>query len=601
LLFQELLALVLLAFLVAVTYVREFVSIAPIFFWALWAAVICDAIFILMRAGSHKEQLLVLAIVLVGIIVTKSPLSFTPYQVNGTDDYFEMELAKTIVATGRWDPTAGTGFAANYYGYFPGVHLVLAALSSVLGMDVFLVGKFVYLPILTVLLFSLAFRLLRLCCRGVADEYFVGIAMLLYIFMLGILSVHISRKTYGDVFLMTILFMLAKQLVEGRKIGNTAVLFLAAIGLAIGDHFPQYYLVAIILGLILFMVRNKLPIGPTLRQLSIVFALAFSWELFIAQSVLAYDWRGYITSTLRFILSGGEGGGSSVALGVGYNSIERLFPYLAQAILVVLAAIGLIVGMRNRNFRPEIARTPSFVVMKFTATFGLIVYVLTAPLVLTSFFFFVYTTSLFTTIGVSALFCIGLLSIFKAASRRETGSSSVVAPSWSISRTLVSNLGTIRRKALVLIVLFLVVSSGNMIFVLSARFLDRGPSSIAAVEDWRNIKPEVLESGVWLQSHLTRNPQPPNIFGDYPVWVVFAGYLSLGTIYYDATPFTSEQAFQEYGREYNVAVVDANLATLPSYDYPGDFPSPVIYRLNSVGVNQIYSNGLIFILTFTPG
>ena len=102
-LFQELLALVLLAFLVAVTYIREFVDISPIFFWVLWAAIICDAIFILIRARSYKEQLLILAIVLVGIIVTKSPLSFTPYQMNDTDDYFEMEFAKTIVSTGRWD------------------------------------------------------------------------------------------------------------------------------------------------------------------------------------------------------------------------------------------------------------------------------------------------------------------------------------------------------------------------------------------------------------------------------------------------------------------------------------------------------------------
>ena len=142
-----------------------------------------------------------------------------------------------------------------------------------------------------------------------ADKNFVGIVMLLYIFMLGILRVHLTRRTYGDVFLMTIFFILAKQLVEGRKMGNTAVLFLAAIGLAIGNHFPQYYLLAIVLSLILFMAWNRLPIWPTLRLLLIVFALIFSWELFIAPRVLAYDLTGYFASILQFILAQ-EGGGS---------------------------------------------------------------------------------------------------------------------------------------------------------------------------------------------------------------------------------------------------------------------------------------------------
>ena len=289
-----------------------------------------------------------------------------------------------------------------------------------------------------------------------------------------------------------------------------------------------------------------------------------------------------------------------MALGVGYSFIEMLLPYLSESILIGLAVIGLIVGMRSKHFRPEITRTPSFVVMKFMTTFGLIVYLLTAPLVLTAFFFYTYDTSLFSTIGISVLFCIGLLSVFKVASRNETGLSSVVAHAWSISGTFISNLGAIRRKALVLVVLFLVVSSGNMIFVLSARFLDRGPSSIAAVEDVRNIRAEVLESGIWVQSHVSQNLRPPTIAGDFPIWVVFAGYLSMGTTQHDAAPFTSIQAFQEYGRLYDVVVVDTNLARLPSFDFPGDFPSPAIYRLNSVGVNQIYSNDLIFILTIAP-
>jgi hypothetical protein len=599
LLFQELLALALLAFLVAVTYVREFVNISPLLLWALWAAIICDAIFILIRARTYNELLLILVIVLVGIIVTKSPLSFAPYQINGTDDYFEMEFAKSIVSTGRWDPTTGTGYAANYYGYFPGVHLVLAALSLVLGLDVFQVGKLVYLPILVVLLFILAFLLLRLCFRDLADKNFIGIVMLLYIFMLGILAVHISRRTYGDVFLLTIFFILAKQLVEGRKMGNTAVLFLAAIGLAIGHHFPQYYLLAIIVSLIVFMAWNGLPIWPTLRLLSIIFALIFSWEVFIAPKVVAYDLSGYFASILQFILAQ-EGGGSRVALGVGYSFMERLLPYLSESILIGLAAIGLIVGMRNKHFRPEITRTPSFVVMKFITTFGLIVYLLTAPLVLTAFFFYTYDASLFSTIGISMLFCIGLLSVIKAVSRKETGLSSIAAPAWSISGTFISNLGAIRRKALVLVVLFLVVSSGNMIFVLSARFLDRGPSSIAAVEDVRNIRAEVLEAGIWVRSHVSQYPRPPNIAGDFPIWVVFSGYLSMGTTQDDATPFTSIQAFQEYGRLYDVVVVDTNLARLPSFDFPGDFPSPAINSLNFVGVNRVYGNGLEFILTFAP-
>lgn len=596
---EHFLAPVLLVLLFAYAYFSVFIDVSPLFFWALWAMITCVAVLGVLRSRSYTEQFLILTIVLMGIVVVKNPASFWPFQIRGVDDYFELGLARTIMETGRWNPEAGLGYATNYYGYFPGVHLLLAALSLVTGLDPFRVGKFVYLPALILVLFAFAYSVTRLCCRRVADSGFVGIAMLFYVSALGMLAaLAVARRTYADVFVIMIFYVLARQSVDGKKASTTPVLLLSAAGLAIGHHFPQYYMLIIGSVFVLFLWRSKLSFGSAARWFLIIFSLDTGWELFVAPGVMGYDIRGYLSSLLNFL-----GGLMGVGIGaygkpttVGYSLPERLFPYASQSALILLCMIGLIILLSKRNIRLEIMESPSFAVLKFVTVFGLLVYVVTGPLIITEYFFFPFSTSDFSTIGLSILLCIGLLRLFKKARGRESGSSSEDPP-WSMSRTFGAGATLVRRRVLVIVLLLLVMSSGNLLIAFSARVLDRTASQVTILEDVRNFSHEDLSAGVWLGSHLGTNTSN-GISGDYITWLVFTGYLSLDSSY-DYSIFNNTQSFVQYGQNY-IVVVDSRLAVYTSDEDPSLFPSPTVNQLNFVAINRLCSNGLLSVVVIGP-
>jgi hypothetical protein len=594
---EHFLAPVLLIFLFAYAYFNVFIDISPLIFWALWAMITCVVVLGVLRSRSYIEQFLILTILLMSAIVIRNPASFWPFQINGVDDYFEVGLARTIMEVGRWNPEAGLGFATNYYGYFPGVHVLLASLSLVIGTDPFLVGKFVYLPTLILVLFAFAYSVTRLCCRRIADSGFVGIAMLFYASALGILSIHISRRTFGDVFLMMIFYMLARQTIDGKKSNTTPVLLLSAAGLAIGHHFPQYYILMIGLVFVLFLWRSKLSFGSVARWFLVVFTLDTSWEIFVAPGVMDYDIRGYLSSILNFLggLLGGTGLGTyGKPTTTGYSLPETLFPYASQSGLILLCMIGLII-LLTKNIRLEIKESPSFTVMKFVTVFGLLVYVGTGPLILTQYFFIPFSTSDFSTIGLSILFCIGLLRLFKKTPSRETGLSSE-DPHWSITRTF-GGATLVRRRVLVMVLLLLVISSGNLLIAFSARHLDRTASQVTTLEDARNFRHEDLSAGAWLESNLGTN-KSNGIEGDYVTWLVFSGYLSLDSSY-DYSMFNNTQTFVQYG-QYYIVVVDSRLALYTSDEEPSLFPSPTVNQVNFAPINRLYSNGLLSITIIGP-
>jgi hypothetical protein len=586
-------ASVLLTLMFWYTYFHEFSNISPMVFWALWGLILVNAVIIVLHAKSSLEQFVGILVVLAAVLLTKTPASYWPFELRINDDYFELNLAKTIAETGRWDPTAGLGFAADYYGYFPGVHLLIAELSIVLGTSstwgVFMLGKYLYVSLMSTVQVLFSYLLLREASNGIFDRRFVGIVMLLYVSSLGILAIHAGRATFGDVFMIMFLFLFVKQSTRGKTASDAPLLGLSIVGLILGYHFSQYYLILIMAIAIPFLSGSRRVMASAGRWLIVIAGAAMGWELFIASTVFRQDYFGYIGAILKLLFQGEV---TSKSVSIGYNPIEAFLPYVSQGALVGLAILGLVYTLRwkgSQEFNDSLrART-----MKLIAAVGLAAYVITGPLILTDLFFFVFVTSIFSGIGVSLLALIGLFGLFriKAMAWSETRA---VAPS-NINLGLWPRNGWGRTRAVFLAVVLILIFSGSLLIAFSARTLDRGPNDIVTIEDVRNASPEVLDSGTWLQSHSNPNA---TLLGDQMVWKILGGYLSMN-VNDNPSLLTNAQMILRHRSAVDFVVLNRNMGLYTSDRDPELFPASTNQFITR-SFDRVYSNGVMSVLVLVP-
>lgn len=115
-------------------------SALPVFWLPLLAMLLLQAweVIVLARRDASHIVVLVISVVLVGILTNPEI-----FQLSGYDAYFDANFAQSIVDSGRWDPALGPGYAENYYGYYPCVHLIFSNLALVAGVSVLSVFKYV--------------------------------------------------------------------------------------------------------------------------------------------------------------------------------------------------------------------------------------------------------------------------------------------------------------------------------------------------------------------------------------------------------------------------------------------------------------------------
>jgi hypothetical protein len=593
-LLPHLTACVLLALMFWYTYLHEFADTSPLIFWTLWGLILSNAVIIVLQAKSSAEQFVAISVVLAAVLLTKTPVSYWPFEFRTNDDYFELNLAKTIAETGRWDPTAGLGYATDYYGYFPGTHLLIAELSIVLGTSstwgIFMLGKYLYLPLMSSVQVLFSYLLLREASTGIFDRRFIGAAMLLYVSSLGILSIHAGRATFGDVFMIMFLFLFVRQSTRGKTTGNAALLILSIAGLVLGYHFSQYYLILIMAIAVPFLLGSKQVMISAGRWLIAVAGASIGWELFVASTVFTQDYFGYIGAIAKLLFQREV---AAKSVNIGYNLFETFLPYLSQGVLVGLAILGLIHVLRWKGSQ-EFGNSTRTMIIKLIAVFGLTVHIVTGPLILTDLFFFVFVTSIFSGIGVSLLALIGLFVLLRVntiarSESRAVGRSDIIHGLWPRN-------GWVRTRVLLLVVVLIIVFSGNLLIAFSARTLDRGPSDIVTIEDVRNAKPEVLDSGAWLQSHSNPNA---TVLGDEMVWKIFGGYLSID-VNDDASLLTNAQRILQQRFVVDFIVLNENMGRYTSDQYPELFPASM-NQFGTQNFNRVYSNGSMRVLIFVSG
>ena len=82
------------------------------------------------------------------------------YQID-RDTSFEVQVAEIVKEQEMWDPTVGTGYAENYYGYNPVIHFVMAYLSIITGLKVSFIAKYFLLIFIRELIFLIIYIILN--------------------------------------------------------------------------------------------------------------------------------------------------------------------------------------------------------------------------------------------------------------------------------------------------------------------------------------------------------------------------------------------------------------------------------------------------------
>jgi hypothetical protein len=427
------------------------------------------------RDASHIV-LLVASVVLVGILLYPYP-----FQLGDYDIYFDVNFAQTIVDKGRWDPTQGSGFAANYYGYYPSLHLTFSNLAIVTGLPVLPVFKYVAPLVLSLTMFAAAYFMFKRCF----SDRNAALATLIYVSSLGFMAMYPSRRATALILgtlIIALLFSEPKIFGRGRTKVVTAVILSGS--MVLSDHFMALVILVSAASalLILRTSRSQLPIGSVVVVL--MGAVTYSgWMLFLASSVLGRDVRDY-GSFFMSLFSSQILARSPSSL-YGYTALESALVLLSWGVLGLLALVGVSLLIRE----PE---------KKNWRVWGLIGLVM---------------------FGVSSM---GSVNPLASVGSITLSWFSTILLSALASLTIVKLVARLPRRLGKIIPLFLltIIFSGAMLSAYSARTLDRSPGQDCMVEEIRQYSFEQYALGKWIE---IRSGPSSSVLGDRGSYVLLSG------------------------------------------------------------------------------
>jgi len=309
---------------------REQIGMTFLFWPIIWS--ILFVTFILVTKTKYKiSSLILLELALTLVLIFSLPHHFQM----GRDVYFESQYASTIVEQGTWNPEAGSGFAKDYYGYNPALHIILAFASITTGFSTYLISKYVLLILLRIILVLSVFLVIR---KLVKSDLITYLSTFVFIISTGMSFIDISRRLIASIFVVLSIYALLKSYNQKWNI----LFYLFSFLVIISNHSLSYLLLGILgfLWIIKLLFKQKeIPkIGIKLFYFFVVFHI---WEIFISNVVLSNDYS-YIIGIFNLIF-GGEaltslfsGSRSTATI---YNSIEILVIYLYH-FLFLLISIG---------------------------------------------------------------------------------------------------------------------------------------------------------------------------------------------------------------------------------------------------------------------
>ncbi|NOZ80431.1 MAG: hypothetical protein GXP63_02060 [DPANN group archaeon] len=475
-------------------------------FWAsVWILVISTFILIHRQPKPVKIGALIVLALTISLIHTAALPQ--PWQL-GRDGYFETQYADLLAKGGIWDPTLGTGFAEDYYGHNPGVHMVMAGLSLTTGIDIFLLSKYVLFALFRLLLVGFAYLVID-ALLGREREEVTFLATLIFIGSAGLAFVGVSRRTMGAFFALLALYALINYTKEPTRARWHILFGVFGTLLVISDHTSSYFFLSFLLGYWLYslfvntLLRRRMERRlPTPLFFLIFFTgILFVWEVYVSKVLIMTD-ISYIDKLMGIVASGfglGSSAGVSAALPHSYYLWEIIMVYAAQVIFVLLGGIGFLTMLtlslmkRRRGKKLD----PTAVLFIYFAVFGFIMYLISSLFIVTGL----------TVAGNILLWFYGipiamLMAMFLRGNIRKLFSGKLYLP-------------------LVSIILVLLFTGSLFMGIYTPRVVNRiGDDGLVLGDDPRARTGELVSAGRWLRGFDGRRAK---ILGDTEVFEIFSG------------------------------------------------------------------------------
>ncbi|MFH2021419.1 MAG: hypothetical protein ABIJ34_08465 [archaeon] len=563
------------------------VSFSKILFWVLYlGAVLATYALVLQKNDNGKLlSLFVLDLFILSIFSFNFPYF---YQVD-RDTGFETQFAKTIIENKYWNPTLGTGFTQDYYGYNPVLHILLAFISIISKTSVDLLAKYVVSIIFRMLILYAIYRLLSLIFK---NKQHVFLTLFIYLITPRLRILMVSRRLVAVYFMLLCLYLIIKKSSIKISFSDILLYFVLSVMLVLSDHSTSLiFLMFLLIGTIYYAVVNLIGI---VKQNIFFVPLIISgfanliWEGVFAKRLLLSN-IGYLSEITSFIGNIAQAPTSTVSVDpIVYSLLEKLWIYSGHIAIVFICLVGF-VSFGIKFYRKKEILLPEVndkILFSYLAIFGLLGYIISLGLAQSQWGNF---TNVFIWFPLIPVACLVSILLFRFQSENILS-----APLFRIASA----------------VLIMVVFAGGLLAEYHPVVFYPFNESGVLMEFKEYKKPEIYYSGQWLSENAARTSV---IVADRSIFDIYGGYFGFeqALLSYSKEMYLSDQSYYEkrilkwpiwtgsykwssVSAKTDYVIVNRDVIRIRSDLLGEPLPPSFLEKFDKVNLTErIYDNGLI--------
>lgn len=409
---------ILLVFILAFTLI----NMLPLgIFWVVYLALVLFSYFVIIKSSGEYKLLSIITLE-VGLYLIL--LLNLPNNINmGRDAFFEAQSASIILERGHLDPTQGTGFAEDYYGYTPVLHIIMSFVAALLGQSTMSVAYYTMTIVLRIL-FVLCANMLILSLFKPEDQDIGLLATFFFLATPRLFLMIISRRLIAGIFLMLAITAAIRSTQSKRKLAWDIFYVLCCLMTILGDHSIAQLFMLFGIGSIIYIVCATLLASfglilpatdfrrypMTIAKVLIYFACYLFINTYFTTVLFQQDifYFQIVASSVMKILGVIQAPAAAADMPTihTFSPIERILSYGSQLSLLLLAGFGMIIVLYQLILQMGRKRSvfSNDVFMLYFSVFGFIGFVVSAFLLRTSLSVVSMTYLWFFSIPISVLF-----------------------------------------------------------------------------------------------------------------------------------------------------------------------------------------------------
>lgn len=315
-------------------------------FWLFFLGIVFSSFFLMLQKKStHKFiSLIALDIFIFSLFSFNYPLF---YQVD-RDVSFETQTANLLIAEKSWNPTLGSGYAEDYYGYNPGVHIITAFSSVLSGYTSEFLVKYILILMLGVFFLAAVISVLLAFFKEPYGDV-AYIAAFFYVITPRLRILALSRRLVSAIFVLMCLLILIKSLSK-KSIKYDVMFMLFSLFVVISDHsVSSFMFMFLFFGILAYLVLFPLlrlffrfayrNFGVQFLKYTFLHAISiFIWEILISKKLWDAN-MNYLNKLFEFISPAAIEEASSDVIRNSpylYSTLETILIYASQVLIAII-------------------------------------------------------------------------------------------------------------------------------------------------------------------------------------------------------------------------------------------------------------------------